>query len=314
MGGLQQGLQGGLGGAASGGAFGGPWGALIGGGVGFLGGLLGDDSPSTSSYQDQLQKLSAGYGNRTAPQAGPASQAGYSGFRQNQAGLISQLEAMARGEGPSAASMQMREAMDRAAGAQASAAAGAGGRGVNAGAALRNASNNTAAIQSQGARDTGLMRVNEQLGAVNQLGQTIAQGRAGDENTNQFNAQANNQMAVANLQAKLQQLGLNDEAQLRALMGAMGGAASGPPGLGTQLLAGGASAVPGLLQWRSQQQMNRTAPGPGNVGLANAGGSYNGMAGGGVAGAVGAGYRTAPTARPPGPDDDLGWLVGANGY
>lgn len=282
MGDANQTLQGAAGGAMAGGAFGGPFGALLGGGLGGLMGLFGPSGPSTQSYQDQLQKLSAGYGNRTAPQMGPAAQGSYSSFRSNQAGLISQLEAMARGEGPSAATMQMREAMDRAAGAQSSAAAGAGGRGVNAGAALRNASNNTAAIQSQGARDTGLMRVNEQMGAINQLGQTVAQGRAGDENMNQFNAQAQNQMAMANLQAKLQQLGLNDEAQLRALLGAMGAAGSAPPGLGTQVLAGGASAVPGLLQWRGQQQQQRMGP--------QTPGSFPNMAGGGVGGAAGAGF------------------------
>lgn len=218
---------------------GGIGGAILGGLGGWLGGNGGED------YEDQLKQLAAGYGKRTAPQAGPASQAGYSDFRRNQAGLISQLEAMARGQGPSAAQMQMREAMDRAAGAQASAAAGAGGRGVNAGAAFRNASNNTAAIQQQGARDLGLMRVQEQLGAIGQLGQATAQGRAADENTNQFNAGQQNQMAQSNLAAQLQSMGINTQAQLQALMAAMGAAG---PGLGTQLLAGGATALPAALQ------------------------------------------------------------------
>ena len=224
-------------------AAGGPVGGLIGGALSGLGGWFGGDP--NAEYQEQLRKLAAGYGNRTAPQAGPAAQSGYSDFRQNQAGLIAQLEAMGRGQGPSAAQHLMREAMDRAAGAQSSAAAGAGGRGVNSGAAFRQAANNTAAIQAQGARDTGLMRVNEQLGALGQLGQATAQGRAADENTNQFNAGQTNQMAQANLSAQLQALGINTQAQLQALLGAMGAAG---PGLGTQILAGGASAVPALMQ------------------------------------------------------------------
>ncbi len=250
-----QGFQGAAGGAMAGGAFGGLPGAAIGGVLGGLGGLFGGGGQS--KYQDQLQKLSNGYGNRTAPQTGPASQAGNSAFRGNQAGLIAQLEAMARGEGPSAAALQMREAMDRATGAQASAAAGAGGRGVNAGAAMRQAMNNTAAIQSQGARDLGVQRVGEQLGAISQLGSTVAQGRAADEATSQFNAGQQNNSSLANMQARLQMFGINDEAQLRSLMGAMG---VQQPAMGTSILAGGASAVPGLLQWKSQQQQARTSP------------------------------------------------------
>jgi hypothetical protein len=262
MGQGSQALQGAAGGAMSGAAFGSAIpgigtaiGAGVGGILGGLGGYFGGGGQA--DYQSQLDKLAAGYGKRQAPQAGAAAQGQNSQFRANQAGLIAQLEAMARGEGPSAASMMMREAMDRAAGSQASAAAGAGGRGVNAGAAFRQATNNTAAIQSQGARDAGLMRVNEQLGAVSQLGQTIAQGRAGDENMSQFNAGQQNNQSLANLQAQLQTLGLNDRAQLQALMQAMGAAG---PGMGTQLLAGGANAVPGLLQYAQAQ---KAAPVPG---------------------------------------------------
>jgi hypothetical protein len=252
--------KGAAGGALSGAAMGsmfGPWGTVIGGAVGGVAGGLGGyyGSQGTDPYQEQLKQLAAGYGSRTAPQMA-ASQGQLSGFRTNQAGLIAQLEAMARGQGPSAATMQMREAMDRAAGAQASAAAGAGGRGVNSGAALRNASNNTAAIQAQGARDTGLMRVNEQLGATSMLGQAVAQGRAADENMSQFNASQQNQTSQGNMNAQLQAMGINTPAQLQALLAAMGAAG---PAMGTQLLAGGASSVPGLLQYAQQQQQTKAA-------------------------------------------------------
>jgi hypothetical protein len=242
--------QGAAGGAMTGaaiGSLGGPVGTAIGAGAGaLLGGAAGYfGSQGAASYEDSLKRLSEKYGNRPAPQAGPAAQGAYSQFRQNQAGLIAQLEAMSRGHGPSAAAIQMREAMDRAAGAQASAAAGAGGRGVNAGAALRGAMNNTAAVQAQGARDTATMRAAEQLAAIQQLGSAIHQGRGADENMNQFNATEQNRMAQANLEAKLRALGINTQAQLQAFMAAMGAAG---PGLGTQLLAGGASAFPMTLQ------------------------------------------------------------------
>lgn len=243
-----QGFQGAIGGASAGTAVSPGWGTAIGGGLGLLTGLLGDPQ---EEYRNQLKQLAQGYGNRQAPQLGYASQSDYSGFRQNQAGLIAQLEAMSRGQGPSAAAIQMREAMDRAAASQASAAAGAGGRGINSGAALRGAMNNTAAIQAQGARDTATLRAQEQMNAVGQLGQVLAQGRAADENTNQFNTGAQNDFARANLEAKLRMLGLNDQSQLQALMAAMGNA---PPGMGTSVMAGGAQAVPSLLQYNQQQQ------------------------------------------------------------
>jgi hypothetical protein len=248
MGNWNQGFQGAAGGAMAGAAFG-PWGALIGGGIGLAGGLLGDDG--AQGYEDQLKQLAEQYAKRQAPQAGPAAMAETSSFRQNQAGLIAQLEAAARGEGPSAAALQMREAMDRAVGAQSSAAAGAGGRGVNAGAAQRNATNNSAALMAQGARDTGVLRAQEQMNARGQLGQAIAQGRSADEGISTFNAGAKNQVALANLQAKLQSMGLSDEAQLKALMAAMGAAG---PGLGTQIMAGGAQAYPMIMQ---AQQKNK---------------------------------------------------------
>lgn len=258
--------QGAVGGAMTGAALGSVVpgvGTAIGAGAGFLlgglGGFFGDNG--AAGYQDQFKQLAAQYGNMQAPQMGNAAQAGYSDFRTNQAGLISQLEQMARGNGPSAASMQMREAMDRAAGAQSSAAAGAGGRGVNAGAALRNASNNTAAFQQGAARDTGLMRVQEQLGATSQLGNVIAQGRGADEGTNQFNAAQQNAAAQANLEAKLKTMGISTQAQLQALMSAAGVAG---PGLGTSLLAGGASAFGAYLGTTGKGGAAAAAAAPGN--------------------------------------------------
>ncbi len=229
-----QAAQGAGGGAAVGSAAG-PYGALIGGAAGgLLGGLGGGGQ---GAYEGGLDQLANYYGGRQAPiNSSGAAQASAPG-----AGLIAQLQAGAAGQGPSAAALQMREAMDRAAGAQASAAAGAGGRGVNQGAALRNASNNTAAIQAQGARDTGIMRSNEQLQAIQQL--LAARGQ--DIGLNQFNAGQQNQMTMQNQNVSLNQQQLNQQAQLQALMLAMKAAG---PGIGTQLLAGGASAMPSILK------------------------------------------------------------------
>jgi hypothetical protein len=260
--------QGAIGGAEAG-AFAGPWGMAIGGGIGGLMGLLGGNGQQ--GYQDQLKQLAAGYGKRTAPQM--TAQLGQtSGFRQNQAGLITQLEAMSRGEGPSAAAIQMREAMDRAASQQTSLAAGAAGRGANAGAAARNAMNNTAGIQAQGARDTAAIRAQEQMAAVGQLSQTLGQARGADESMSQFNAGQQNDASRANMSAVLQQLGLNDESQLRALMMAMGGAG---PGMGASIMAGGANAfMPGLNYW---QNKNKTAQAPAGGGSVGGAGGYNGQ-------------------------------------
>jgi hypothetical protein len=233
--------------------------ALASMGIGLAGSIGGAifGQGQNDQYRQQLQQLAQQYGNRQAPQAGPAAQAGYSGFRSNQQSLIAQLEEMAKGNGPSAAEAQMRDAMRRAAATQASAAAGAGGRGVNAGAALRQAANNTAAMQSQAAADTGMERVQEQLGALGQLGGAIAQGRSADEGINQFNAGQQNTVSAANLEARLRTLGLNQQGQLQALMAAMGipNAGQAIQGLGNSLLAGGASMVPGALQYDMAQRV-----------------------------------------------------------
>lgn len=255
-----QGAQGAAGGAMAGAALG-PWGAAIGGGIGGALGLFGGGGGPKydQALKGRLMELERQYGARAAP-TGVAQSAANSDFRQNQAALISQQESMARGEGPSAATIHMREAMDRTTASGNSMAAGAVGRGVNAGAALRGASNNAAAIQSQGARDTGLMRVNEQLGAMNQLGLTLHGARGADESTNKFNAAQGNEMTQANMNAQLQQYGINDRAQLQALSQAMGTMYGQAPGLGSQIMAGGASAFPGMMQAFGKGQQPQGTP------------------------------------------------------
>ena len=259
---FSQGIQGAIGGGSVGSAAG-PWGTAIGAGVGLLGGLFGGGGGASENqaYKEELRKLASQYGSRQAPQTG------YSDVRPQQQGLISQLQALASGSGPSAAALQMQEAMDRASAAQTSAAAGAGGRGVNQGAAYLNAANNSAAVMAQGARDTATLRAQEQLNATGQLGQVLGNTRQADEATN-----------MANLQAKLHMLGLNDDAQLKALMSAVG--VNTGPGLGTQILAGGAQALPSILQMRgaggSSPQQAAPATGWGNFAQGFVGGGAQG--------------------------------------
>jgi hypothetical protein len=267
------GAKGAAGGAATGAAIGSVvpgWGTavggVVGGVIGGLGGLFGGSSDPNAGAKAELQKklqaLADSYTGRQAPQIGQnnIAQGTRSDQVANQQGLISQLQAMANGTGPSAAAIQMREAMDRAAAAQTSAAAGAGGRGVNQGAAYLNAANNTAAIQAQGARDTATLRAQEQLNAVGQLGQNIQAARGADEAMGQFNAQQMNQANMANLQAQLQTLGLNDEGQYRALMGQLGMMPQGPD-MGTSILAGGANVLPSLIQQSyARNQVGKVPP------------------------------------------------------
>lgn len=152
-------------------------------------------------------------------------------LNQYQIPLADRLTALAEGRGPSAAQLQMQDALARAGSAQSSLARGAANRGVGAGAAFRQAANQTAALQAQGARDAGLMRVQEQLGA-NQLLGGVAQGmRQSGEQMNQFNAEQMNRMRMQDQLARIQ-----------ALSGAAGTGTTSP-GLGMQALA----MLPGLL-------------------------------------------------------------------
>ncbi len=255
-GGLEGGLQGAAGGAMAGGAIGGPPGALIGGGLGLLGGLFGGGDEK-DEYQRLLQELAAGYQGRQAPQMGPAQQASQSQLVNNRNQFITQLEAQARGEGPSAARQLMQQATDKGVRNATAMASGAGGRGVNAGAAMRNAMNTGSAMQMQNSQNMGVMRSQEQLNAMGQLGQNLQAGIGQDQQLGMWNAGQMNDQAALNAQLQMQMLGLNTNAQLQAL-GMAGGMAT--PSMGTQLLAGGAAAVPGLLQMR--QQWNQQSPQP----------------------------------------------------
>lgn len=234
----EQGLKGAAGGGLAGAGLGGPVGAVIGGGLGFLGGMFGGGENENDARQRQmLMDYFQSVNGRQAPQSGPAAQSAYSGFRQNQSGLISRLEALASGQGPSLASQQFKEATDRNQASQASMAnSGRGGP-----MALLNAQNNMGLLGAQAAQGSASARIAEQQMALQQLGANISAGRGADESTNQFNAGQTNQTALANLDARLKTMGLNDQTRLQILsqLGGQNAQAHGP-GVGDQILAGGA--------------------------------------------------------------------------
>lgn len=233
MGQWGEGAKGAAGGALAGGAVGGPIGAGIGGIAGGLLGYFGGDN-GDDAYKQKLDAYYADLANRQAPQAGPAAQGQYSGFRGAQSAMIGRLDAMSQGQGPSLAKQQFAQATDRNIGAQQ--AMGATGRGGAMGAF--NAANNMGMLGTQAAQGSAMARTNEQTQAYQQLGMSLYGARNADEDMNKFNAGQQNQTMLANLDARLKAMGLNDQARLQ-ILAQMGGQANQPT-TGDQLMAGGA--------------------------------------------------------------------------
>lgn len=190
---------------------------------------------------------------RSAPQAGPAQVAQTSGFRANQEELINRLEAISKGQGPSLAAEQLRQATDRNMKQQSSIAQT--GRG-NAALAGIQASNASGALGAQAASDSAIARIAEQQMALSQLGQAIGQGRTQDQDLSQFNALQNNFRDQFNIEAQLRARGMDDE-QIRALLGMKMAAAQqkDQQSFGNQLMGGGA----GLLSLYGTQQKGNKA-------------------------------------------------------
>jgi len=174
-------------------------------------------------------------------------QAGVSGFRSGQQGLVGLLEAQARGQGPSAAQLQLKDAMSRNVSAQQALMASGG--------SARSASQQAGALGASLSNQAAQARVQEQLGAQQQLGAALQGARGQDMQRN-----------IANMEAQLRSRGLNDQ-QIRAMLelelrqagmqqqGGMGyegqrtqrfGAMLGVPTRGEQVLSAGTSLL-GLL-------------------------------------------------------------------
>lgn len=198
--------------------------------------------PKTGNWIKDL--INRSQGNRTFvpgradPQAGPAAQAQTSGFRTNQADLISRLEALSKGQGPSLAAEQLRQATDRNMKQQASIAQT--GRG-NAALAGISASNAAGALGAQAASDSAVARIQEQQMALQQLGQNLQAGRSADQDLSQFNALQTNYRDQFNVEAQLRARGLNDEAIAKILgMKFASAQQAQSQSFGNQLMAGGA--------------------------------------------------------------------------
>lgn len=268
-----QGLKGAAGGALAGSAFG-PAGTIIGGGLGLLAGGFGSgENEQDAQYRKMLMDY-YGQGPMQAPQLGNAAQSAYSGFRQNQTGLVNRLEAMANGQGPSLARQQFEQATDRnMRGQQAMAASGRGGP-----LAQLTAANNMAQLGANAAQGSALARTNEQMQAIGQLGGVIAQGRGADEQTNMWNAGQSNQFAIQNLGARMDAMGMDQQRKLQLLsqMGNLNNGQRQTPGMGDQIMAGGAGLYSMAATQRAQQ---RATGGGGFQELSNYGYGSGGPAG-----------------------------------
>lgn len=254
-------LGAGLGGAG-GFMLGGPAGAIFGAQAGgALGGMLGGDLnrsdaaegkyggvnrsnydlPGYSQAHGQYGQLAQRYGNRQAPQAGQSS------FRGDQQALGHMLAREAGGNGighqliRNQAQGQADRGMQQQMGMAASARPGQGGM------AMRNAMMNSGNMNAQVGGQAAQAQGQYQLGAMGQYGGFLQGARGQDD-----------QMAQFNTDARLKQLGLNDQSQLNALQqrlqlqgmqqqGGMGyeqnraqryGAMMGAPTGGEQLLSG----------------------------------------------------------------------------
>lgn len=228
-------VKGGIGGGMAGGSTGNPYAAAAGAGLGLIAGIFDDSDEQKDAYRKRLEDYFTKVNGREAPTFGNAAQSQYSSFRGNQADLASRLDAQARGLGPSVAGEQLKAAQQRNAAQQYSmAASGRGGP-----LAAQVAANNTARLGAQSAQDASLARVAEQMQANQALGQVLQGARQGDENTNQFNAGAQNDAMRANLEARLRTMGMNDQAIVN-ILAQLGGQVN-QPGVSDQILAGGAA-------------------------------------------------------------------------
>lgn len=139
------------------------------GGTGSTAGVFGLGQYKTSPYKFNEANFSA-EGLKSYEQEQEA--------RKKQAEFGELLAAQMRGEGPSLAQNQLKQAVDRATAEQASLAAS--NRGVNPALAARIQAQTTAANQQQAAADAATLRAQEQLAAQQQYGQNVAGLRSGD--------------------------------------------------------------------------------------------------------------------------------------
>lgn len=179
-----------------------------------------------SSY---LQNALGGVNQRQAPtaqaaQLGSAAQLAngpQADARAQLGGVTGQLQRIMSGQQAGAGELAVNRQVGQATAAQQAAARMA--RGANAALAARNAARNTADIGLAGAGQAAQAQMQDQQGATNALGGILGQMRAQDIDLAGQNAQLqqqrmlqqgafNQQTGLANQQAALQQMSLNDQA------------------------------------------------------------------------------------------------------
>jgi hypothetical protein len=177
---------------------------------------------------------------------GPADASQQEQFRGEQMSLAQRLAAQSRGEGPSVAGMQLKQATDRNLAQQLAMQAGASG--AQAAAARRQSASQVGDLGQQAAGQSAILRLQEQQAAQQQLAGVTAQGRQADISlatadadrdlranlANQgvdldvlkANAAAGNAAAQANLAAELSKMGM-DDAMIQSYLAAETGLLTG---------------------------------------------------------------------------------------
>lgn len=167
-----------------------------------FGGLGKSTNPSDYAtpyaHQDQIMgAITPGLAtSRTAPQAGMDSQ-----FRQAQINQLGQLQGIASGQQQGAGELAAQRQTQNALAQQQAMARMA--RGGNAALAQRGAANNAAGIGLAGAGMSQQAAMQDQQAAQGLLTQAAGQGRGQDQ-----------QVQLANMDAKLRQMGMDDQARL----------------------------------------------------------------------------------------------------
>lgn len=189
------------------------------------------------AHQSQIDAaIKQGLGtNRTAPQVGMDSP-----FRSAQLGQLSQLQALASGQQRTAGELAAQRAAQQQVAQQQAMARMA--RGSDAALAQRTAASNVAGIGSNAAGQAQRAALEGQMAAQGLLTQAAGQARGQDQT-----------VQLANLDAKLKQMGMDDQTRLAYLqqlsgldiaslqqqMGSYNQAAANPGMLGSLLSAGG---------------------------------------------------------------------------
>lgn len=183
--------------------------------------------PRNAGVFDQRGALAAQLGGRGAPQSASVQLGGEGQAQRQQSQLLNMLMQRASGQGPSIADMQMKQGLD--AGMAQQQALASTGRG-NAALGARQASQNASGMAQNMAGQGAMARLAETQGAQ-QLAAGALQGARGTDLQRALAAaqmqQQNNQF---NVNAGLQQTGMNDQARLGLLqqqLQAMGQAQSG---------------------------------------------------------------------------------------